>query len=229
MIVSSASVNTDTYDKSKLKVDNDHGKLNQSDFLNLFITQLQNQDPTEPMDSSQMLQQTSTFSQVESMANMNTNMEKILEVLSNTSSQSQMASASNFIGKAMEYEGNDTTLTTSGAAISFQASQVPTKTSVIIRDASGKYIRTLTPTVTDTDKMFLVWDGTDASGNKLATGSYKFSVKATNADGKEIDVKTYSNGQVTGITTDSGKLTYEVDGKYTVAADKVISVRDLTN
>ena len=229
MIVSSGSVNTDTYDKSKLTVDNDHGKLNQSDFLNLFITQLQNQDPTEPMDSSQMLQQTSTFSQVESMANMNTNMEKILEVLSNTSTQSQMASASNFIGKAMEYEGNDTTLTSSGAAISFQASQVPTKTSVIIRDADGKYIRTLTPSVSDTGKVFLVWDGTDASGNKLATGSYKFSVKATNADGKEIDVKTFSNGQVTGISTDSGKLTYEVDGKYTVAADKVISVRDLTN
>lgn len=129
----------------------------------------------------------------------------------------------------MEYEGNDTTLTSSGAAISFQASQVPTKTSVIIRDADGKYIRTLTPSVSDTGKVFLVWDGTDASGNKLATGSYKFSVKATNADGKEIDVKTFSNGQVTGISTDSGKLTYEVDGKYTVAADKVISVRDLTN
>ncbi|MCD8553683.1 flagellar hook capping FlgD N-terminal domain-containing protein [Seleniivibrio sp.] len=230
MIVSSGStVNTDRYDTSKMDIDNDHGSLDQSDFLNLFVTQMQNQDPTEPMDSSQMLQQTATFSQVESMATMNENMEKILDVISNSSVQNQMASASNFIGKVMEYEGNDTTLTSSGAAISFEASSIPAKTSVTIRDEDGKYIRTLTPSVTDTDKKFLVWDGTDASGNKMDTGSYTFSVKAYDADGKEIEVKTYSNGQVTGVATDSGKLIYEVDGTYEVAAEDVVSVRDLTN
>jgi len=229
MIVSSGSVNTDKYDTSKMDIDNDHGSLNQSDFLNLFVTQMQNQDPTEPMDSSQMLQQTATFSQVESMSAMNENMEKILEVISSTSVQSQMASASSFIGKVMEYEGNDTTLTSSGAAISFEASKVPAKTTVTIRDEDGKYIRSLTPSVNDTDKVFLVWDGTDSAGNKMDTGSYTFSVKAYDADGKEIDVKTYANGQVTGVATDSGKLIYEVDGSYEVAAEDVISVREITN
>jgi flagellar basal-body rod modification protein FlgD len=229
MIVSSGSVNTDKYDTSKMEVDNDHGSLSQSDFLNLFVTQMQNQDPTEPMDSSQMLQQTATFSQVESMASMNENMEKILDVISNTSVQTQMASASNFIGKIMEYEGNDTTLTSSGAAISFEASKVPAKTTVVIRDEDGGYVRTLTPSVTDTDKVFLVWDGTDAAGNKMDIGSYTFTVKAFDADGKAIDVKTYANGQVTGVATDSGKLIYEVDGSYEVAAEDVISVREITN
>jgi flagellar basal-body rod modification protein FlgD len=229
MIVSSGSVNTDKYDTSKMDIDNDHGSLDQSDFLNLFVTQMQNQDPTEPMDSSQMLQQTATFSQVESMASMNENMEKILDVISSSSVQSQMASASSFIGKVMEYEGNDTTLTSSGAAISFEASAVPAKTTITIRDQDGKYIRTLTPSVNDTDKTFLVWDGTDSAGNQMDTGSYTFSVKAYDADGKEIDVKTYSNGQVTGVATDSGKLIYEVDGSYEVAAEDVISVRELTN
>ncbi|WP_303850633.1 flagellar hook assembly protein FlgD [Seleniivibrio woodruffii] len=229
MIVSSGSVNTDKYDTSKMEIDNDHGSLDQSDFLNLFVTQMQNQDPTEPMDSSQMLQQTATFSQVESMASMNENMEKILDVISSSSVQSQMASASSFIGKVMEYEGDDTTLTSSGAAISFEASAVPAKTTVTIRDEDGKYIRTLTPSVNDTDKVFLIWDGTDSSGNQMETGSYNFSVKAYDADGKEIEVKTYSNGQVTGVATDSGKLIYEVDGSYEVAAEDVISVRELTN
>lgn len=227
MLVSSTKPDTTTYDTSKLtNVDNNHGTLTQTDFLNLFIKQMQSQDPTSPMDSAQMMQQTATFTQVQSMTEMSQNILKMVEASTNSSSTAQLASAANFIGKVMEYSGNDTTLTGSGAAISFDTAAIPSKTNVTIRDAQGNFVRTLSPTVTDTGKQYLVWDGTDANGNKMANGKYSFSVSAVDDKGTSVGVTTYSNGQVTGVSTENGTLVYEIDGKYDVSPDKVVSVRD---
>lgn len=226
MLVSNTKPDTSTYDTSKLTVDNNHGQLTQTDFLNLFIKQMQSQDPTNPMDSSEMMQQTSTFTQVQAMTDMSQNIQNMVDAVTKSSSASQMASAANFIGKIMEYSGNDTTLTDNGAMISFQTAAVPSKTTVTIRDSNGNFIRSLSPQTTDTGKQYLVWDGTDANGNKVANGKYSFNVTAADSTGASVDVTTYSNGQVTGVSTENGSLVYEVDGKYDVSPDKVVSVRD---
>lgn len=47
-------------------------ELKKDDFLTLLIAQLQNQDPTSPMDNQQMVQQLVQFSNMESMNNMST-------------------------------------------------------------------------------------------------------------------------------------------------------------
>lgn len=230
MLVSGGSVNTSTYDTSKLtNVDNNHGTLTQSDFLNLFVTQMQNQDPTSPMDSSEMMQQTATFTQVQSMTEMSDNIQKMVDATTSSSLTSQLASASNFIGKIMEYDGNDTTLTSNGAAISFQTAAIPSSVTVTVRDSSGNFVRSFQPSVTSTGKQYVVWDGTDASGNKMAEGNYTFNVTATDATGAKVDVTTYSNGQVTGVSTENNSLVYEVDGNYQVKPDEVVSVRDASS
>jgi len=218
-------VNYTTYDTSKMDVNNDQGTLDQSDFLNLFITQLKNQDPTSPMDDSAMMEQTSSFSQVELLTSIKENIAKMVDGNASVNAQEMMASASSYIGKLVEYEGDNTYLSKNIAAVSFKADEVPFKTTVVIKDSKGEFVRSFTPSVTDKDMNTFYWDGTDADGNAMPEGKYKFSVVAQDADGDDIDVTTYGNGLVTGVKTVGGALIYEVDGSD-IAGDKITSVRN---
>lgn len=227
MQISSTTVDYSTYDKSQLEVDNKQGELSQDDFLSLFITQLKNQDPTSPMDDSALMEQTATFSQVELMTSMNENLEKMANGSETANLQSQMASSASFIGKLVEYEGNNTYLSNGAAGISLKADQVPFKTTVVVKDSEGNFVRNFSPTVSDTDVNTFYWDGSDADGNYAGDGKYTFSVVAKDADGEDIDVQTYGNGLVTGVKTIDGTLIYEIDGSD-IDAEDVVSIRDAT-
>jgi flagellar basal-body rod modification protein FlgD len=68
--------------------------LNYDAFLQLLIAQMQNQDPTDPMDASQQISQLATFSQVEQTIKTNSNLESLI-------AQSSLSNASNYIGKTI--------------------------------------------------------------------------------------------------------------------------------
>ncbi len=68
--------------------------LNYDAFLQLLIAQMQNQDPTDPMDASEQISQLATFSQVEQTIKTNTNLENLI-------AQSSLSNASNYIGKTI--------------------------------------------------------------------------------------------------------------------------------
>jgi len=224
-ISNGTTVNTSSYDTSKIDYENNKGELDQADFMNLFITQLRNQDPTNPMDDSAMMEQTATFSQVELLSSIEENISTLANGSESVNSQQLMMSASGYIGKLVEFKGNNTYLTGGAAAVSFECDEAPFKTTVSIKDASGTIIRSFSPRVSDTDMNTFYWDGTDADGNRMPNGKYTFSVTSVGTDGEEIDVQTYGNGLVTGVKTVDNELIYEVDGSD-IPAENVTSVRD---
>jgi len=71
-----------------------------SDYMNLLITQLRNQNPLEPLDNNQMAGQLATFSQLEQLENMNSTFQKVLAI-------QQMNQASGLIGKQVSYLPTD--------------------------------------------------------------------------------------------------------------------------
>jgi flagellar basal-body rod modification protein FlgD len=71
-------------------------------FLTLLVAQLQNQDPLEPTDTEQFVQQLVQFSQVEQQIDTNTSLERMLEF----QTANQAASAINYIGSTVEAIGN---------------------------------------------------------------------------------------------------------------------------
>ena len=81
----------------------------QNEFLQLLTTQLQHQDPLQPMDGTQFTAQLAQFSQLEQLSNLNTSMGS----LSNTT-------ASNMIGKYVTTSSGDTAQVT---GVSFQNNQ----------------------------------------------------------------------------------------------------------
>lgn len=79
-------------------------QLGKDDFLKLLITQLSNQDPTNPMEDTQFISQMAQFSSLEQMTNMNESFNKITAMINS----SQAAST---LGKTVEVEVGDTTTT----------------------------------------------------------------------------------------------------------------------
>ncbi len=74
--------------------------LTPTDFINMMITQLKNQDPTQPTSNADLLQQMSQIGQLQSQQSLQTNLQSMVL-------QNQISSASNFIGKRVS--GLDTT------------------------------------------------------------------------------------------------------------------------
>ena len=69
--------------------------LNQEDFLNLLITELKNQDPTEPMKDRESIAQMAQFSSLEQMQNMNRSLEGVAKLM-------MKSQAYSLIGKYVE-------------------------------------------------------------------------------------------------------------------------------
>ncbi len=76
--------------------------LNYNDFLQLLIAQMQNQDPTSPMDASQQISQLASFSQVEQQIQTNSHLESVLQ-------NQWISQASDYIGKQIMSADGKTT------------------------------------------------------------------------------------------------------------------------
>lgn len=76
-----------------------NGDLGKDAFLKILITQLQNQDPTSPMDDKEFIAQMAQFSSLEQMQNMTKAMEGLLA----SQQQTQMMSYTSFIGKEVKW------------------------------------------------------------------------------------------------------------------------------
>lgn len=77
----------------------DNGALGKDAFLKILITQLQNQDPTSPMDDKEFISQMAQFSSAEQMQNMTKAMENLLQ----SQQQSQLMSYTTFVGKEVKW------------------------------------------------------------------------------------------------------------------------------
>lgn len=57
------------------------GTLGQDDFVKLLVTQMQNQDPMDPMDGKDLAAQLAQFSSVEQLMNINTKLDTMTSLL----------------------------------------------------------------------------------------------------------------------------------------------------
>ncbi len=95
-----SQTNATNYEKNKANTDNE---INQDMFLQLMITQLQNQDPLEPMDNTEFLSQQAMFTQVNTLQEMNQNLatygDAILSLNASMLNSNTLNQAMNLVGK----------------------------------------------------------------------------------------------------------------------------------
>lgn len=199
-------------------------EMDMMDFLNLFISQLKNQDPLEPMDNNQLTSQTSQFSMVEQLVSISEAVDKLVDGGADSGSMDTLFSASSFIGKLVEYEGNSVVFDGESAVIDFDLDTASYKTEIYVYDSAGNLVNAVDAGQLDSGRNSIAWNGTNGEGETAAAGQYKFVVKAYDTTGNEIDATTYGNGYVSGVSQKDGKIVFDLFGQE-LDADKVIAVR----
>ena len=187
-------------------------------FLKLLTTQMQNQDPLDPMDSSEYTQQLVQYSQVEQSIQQNGTLKDILASLS----KQDMAQASGFIGRAGEFDSAVSGLGDKPASWTYSAPRAMTSGTLSITDAAGKIVDSRTVALTGTSGSYS-WDGMLADGTKAAAGAYTLSVEAQDAAGATVPVTIHSVGTVGGVNTKNGLISLGVNG-VPMSIDQLISL-----
>lgn len=177
-------------DKSKLDSD-----LNQ--FLTLLVSQLQNQDPLQPLDANQFTSQLVQFASVEQQIYQNANLEKLLAAQQTAG----LASTVGYLGKRVEASGNTLPLQGGETLASYTLPQTASRATVTIKDAAGETVAAL-PASTTAGRHELHWDGRASDGRMLPDGAYSFQLDAKDRNGDTITATLTYSGSVTGIASD---------------------------
>lgn len=171
--------------------------MNKDDFLTLFVTQLKNQDPLNPMDGTQFISQLAQLTQVEQAYNTNSNLEKLIGMINDSSALSSVS----YVGKEITAVGSEVALTSGGeASLSYVVPRQAEQVIVEIKDAGGTVVRTVTQGQTAAGAASLVWDGKNDAGTALPSGTYTFAVKGVDSSGNAFAGETRSGGKVDGVS-----------------------------
>jgi flagellar basal-body rod modification protein FlgD len=193
--------------------DSNTEKLEYTDFLTLFIAQLQNQDPMNPLDSAEFTAQLAQFSNVEQLYQVNANLSGIQETLNSQEQQDYI----DLIGKTVKIEGNRIQI--EDGKVQSGSYQLEDRADVIVDvfNSDGMKVRTLRPGFKNGGEHNLEWDGKNDNGERVEDGSYFFDVVAKDSRGNWVTSNLYISGEITG-------LKYEYGLPYLMLGDKLISV-----
>lgn len=169
--------------------------MSQSDFLELMTTQLQDQDPTQPMDNSQFASELAQFSQLSTSQDIDTNLQSLSSNISSGMQTSQVLSSASLVGRQVLVPSS--TLTYSGSAVSGGVNvTTPGDVVVSIEDSNGNLVNSIDLGTQQAGLSQFSWNGTDSNGNAVANGTY--TVSANNGGGTAA-LNTYVAGSVTGV------------------------------
>ncbi len=189
-------------------------------FLTLLTTQLQNQDPTDPLDTNEMTDQLVQFASVEQQIAQNQNLEEMLQLM-NASSD---AAAVSYLGKDVQVTGDITNYAGSPITFGYELPEGSTEITISILNTNGQVVRTFDGE-TSAQRHEIVWDGLDQDGQALDHGLYQFIVSAQNEAENTIQSTNDISGRVTGAAFTSAGPTVRI-GEAEYALTEVQSVTE---
>lgn len=173
--------------------------LNQSDFLKLMVTQMTNQDPTKPMDSTQMVAQMAQFSQVAATQELQSSFDSLASNLTGD----QFVRAAALVGQEVLVPSTAGKLEDSSMNGAVNVGTSGTYVNVQIKDTAGNVVRTISLGQPDAGLAQFSWDGKSDDGTQLPDGVYQMSATS---GGTAID--TFARGKVEGVGASGTDGTY---------------------
>lgn len=196
--------------------------LGKDTFLQLLVTQLQNQNPLDPQDNSEFVAQLAQFSSLESMQTLNDTVGTLLGNYTST----QALQASSLVGRTVIAEGDSATIE-AGTGLSGQVDLTSSTSSmtVTVYDADGNIVKNIDLGDQSTGTINFTWDGTDNGGVAAAAGTYTFKAEAT-VDGTAVAQTTYLPSVVSSVTVGStaGAFTLNLTNGESVALSDVKTI-----
>ena len=186
-------------------------------FLTLLTTQLQNQNPLDPLDTNQFTQQLVQFAGVEQQINMNQQLTSLVAL----QKANQTTSAMSFLGATATVDGSSTQLTQGKASWSFSVDKPSTGT-ITIKDSVGQTAYSGTFPLNAGAQNF-AWDGRGNNGTQWPDGAYTLSITAKDATGQAVAVSTTVNGTVDAVDLTQNPPMLTIGGQ-SYALDKIKQV-----
>ncbi|MGH7066979.1 MAG: flagellar hook assembly protein FlgD [Acetobacteraceae bacterium] len=178
---------------------------NFGDFLNLLMTQLQNQDPSNPMDPNQFTSELVEFASVEQQINTNSSLTQLISL----TQSGQLMQSTAMVGKSVLLNSTTLPLQSGSAALQFTASTAE-PVAIAIYNSSGQQVyETALNAQAGTNSW--TWNGTNNAGGQMPDGGYTVAVEGANSDGSTTALPFSVQGTITGVQTQpSGGLALEL-------------------
>uniref|UniRef100_B8DS26 Basal-body rod modification protein FlgD n=1 Tax=Nitratidesulfovibrio vulgaris (strain DSM 19637 / Miyazaki F) TaxID=883 RepID=B8DS26_NITV9 len=195
--------------------------LDSDAFLQLLIAELQNQDPTNPTDNTEMINQIASFSTVEQLSALNDTATSIYDSLTAMS----LNSAVSFIGQSVLAQGDDISKTDDATTVvSFTLESDAQTLTAHVYNSSGTIINSVSLGASDSGTYSFSWDGTNYTGAEAANGTYSVVFEAYDEDGDSLEVSTMVAGTVSGVSVENGTTVLTLSDGRTVNLEDVYSV-----
>jgi flagellar basal-body rod modification protein FlgD len=187
-------------------------------FLTLLTTELQNQDPLDPLDSKEFTNQLVSFTEVEQSIATNKNLEQLIEIMGNGGAGDLV----NFLGKTVTMADDQATLADGTASWDYSLQSNSAATQLIILDANDRVVRVDTGALSAGNHAYQ-WDGTDSSGLPLPAGTYRLAVSAKDGNDSQITTSVTTSGVVGSVESVDGESLLTVGGVKVPISD-ILSV-----
>jgi len=186
--------------------------IGQEEFLKLMTTQMNNQDPTKPMEGGEFFSQIAQFSSVAGIQDLQNSFSQVATALQSN----QALQASTMVGR--------TVMVPSGEAV-FNGEEpvvgkigVPDATNdltVNIKDSAGQVVRTISKGTQDAGVVDFSWDGRNEEGTLMPKGDYTIEAVATTST-ESIELGVLLAEKVESVTLGSGGITLDLASNRSV-------------
>jgi flagellar basal-body rod modification protein FlgD len=188
-------------------------------FLTLLTTQLQNQNPLDPLDTNQFTQQLVQFAGVEQQLKTNDQLTSLVSL----QQTAQSTQALGFVGKTAVVDGATTQLTNSAATWTLGVAS-NSNVNVTIANSTGQNVFSGSYPVTAGANQAFAWDGKGNDGTQWPDGKYTLTATAADSSGNAVGVSTQIQGVVNSVDLTQSPPLLSINGQtYTVSQIKSIT------
>jgi flagellar basal-body rod modification protein FlgD len=187
-------------------------------FLTLLTTQLQNQNPLDPLDTNQFTQQLVEFASVEQQLKTNDSLTTLVSMQQTT----QATQALEFVGKTAVVSGGSTILANSSATWELNVPSTST-INITIANASGQTVFSGNYSASAGDNQPFTWNGQGNDGTQYPDGLYTLTATSVDSTGNSVAIPTQVGGVVQSVDLTQSPPLLSINGQsYTMSQVKAI-------
>jgi flagellar basal-body rod modification protein FlgD len=187
-------------------------------FLTLLTTQLQNQNPLDPLDTNQFTQQLVQFAGVEQQLKTNDSLSQLVTLQQTT----QATQALGFVGKTALVDGSTATMTKSSATWHLNVPSDAT-VDITVANASGQTVFTGKYTAGAGTDIPFTWNGMGNDGTQWPDGKYTISATGKDVANNNVGIAAQVQGTVSSVDLTQSPPLLTIDGaSYTMSQVKSI-------
>ena len=192
--------------------------VGKDDFLKLLVTQLKNQDPTNPMQPHEFAAQLAQFTSVEQLTQVNAGIAALSAQNQLSTLMSETSFSASLVGKTIVAQGDQVEIPKTGqGAIRIDVGLGGGAGTLTLKDANGRSVATVPLGNLSAGPQ------TVALPADLPPGKYTYAVDVKGANDAKVAVRTFVTGTVDGVHFSNGTITLRV-GSMEIGLDSLSEI-----